>query len=58
MLTAHVNELRDAYLAARQRLKNGNGGTSAGNGTPEASLVNQLKASIARIEEKAKGAKR
>jgi hypothetical protein len=48
MLTAHVNELRDAYLVARQRLKNGGGG----NG--ETPLAGQLRASIDAV----KGVKR
>jgi hypothetical protein len=42
MLTAHVNELRDAYHAARQRVKETNGSPPA-----DASLVNTLKRSIA-----------
>jgi hypothetical protein len=58
MLTAHVNELRDCYLAARQRVKNGNGDTTAGNGTPDSGLVSQLRASIAAEEAKAKEVKR
>jgi hypothetical protein len=41
MLTTHVNELRDAYQEARQRVKNGNG---------DASLVTQLRASIAAVQ--------
>jgi hypothetical protein len=42
MLTAHVNELRDAYHQARQRVKETNGSAPA-----DASLVNTLKRSIA-----------